>query len=126
VGPRYEHVEFDEQLMPTAVQPKAQEDQAAVEHLSFGTREQLMLSVRLALARLLAQDGERQCVILDDPLVNADRARQRAALRILEEAASEAQILVFTCHPTAYQGLREATVFDLKAMVTAEMTSSNA
>lgn len=62
---------------------------------------------------------------LDDPLVNADHARQRVALRILEEAASEAQILVFTCHPTAYQGLREATTFDLNALAAAEAIASD-
>lgn len=72
-----------------------------------------MLLVRLALARLLGRGGDRQCVILDDPLVNTDRRRQRAALRILEQAASDAQILVFTCHPVSYQGLDIADQFDI-------------
>lgn len=75
-----------------------------------------MLLVRLALARLLGREGDPQCVILDDPLVNTDRSRQRAALRILEQAAQDTQILVFTCHSVAYEGMAHAAQFHLKSI----------
>lgn len=116
MGPGYDRVSFDERLRPTAVRPTAREVEAGIDDLSFGTREQLMLLVRLALARLLGREGQRQCVILDDPLVNTDRPRQRAALRVLEKAATETQILIFTCHPTAYQGLSDASAFDMREL----------
>lgn len=114
VGPRYDRIDFDEQLRPNGVRPAGREAEAGFDDLSYGTREQLMLSVRLALAQLLSEEGEPQCVILDDPLVNADRGRQRAALRVLEEAAGNIQILVFTCHPLSYEGLTSASWFDLE------------
>lgn len=116
VGPRYERLEFDESLRPTRVRPSHQNEDAEVDELSFGTREQLMLLVRLALGRLLSRSIGRQCVILDDPLVNADRSRQRAALRVIEEAAAETQIIIFTCHPNAYDGLSSVKRYDLGAM----------
>ena len=96
------------------------ENVAEIEDLSFGTREQLMFLVRLSLGRLLSRAKElgRQCVILDDPLVNTDPARQRAALRIIEEAATETQVIVFTCHPTSYV-TDAARRFDLEAIVEA-------
>ena len=65
-----------------------------------------MLLIRLALARLLGAEDDRQCVILDDPLVNTDRRRQRAALRTLQQVAQYTQISVFTCHPVAYEGVQ--------------------
>ncbi|MCX5662094.1 MAG: AAA family ATPase [Planctomycetota bacterium] len=119
VGPRYSRVEFDDRLAPSGVRPAGRDVEAPADALSFGTREQLMLLVRLALARLLGREGERQCVILDDPLVNADRARQRSALRILRQAGSDAQILVLTCDPSAYDGLEGAAKFDLAAIAKA-------
>jgi len=115
IGPSYDYVDFDDHLQPTAVQPAARDGvQAAIDDLSYGTREQLMLLIRLALARLLGRGGDRQCVILDDPLVNTDRTRQRAALRIMERAAQDAQILIFTCHSIAYEGLAESCRFSME------------
>jgi exonuclease SbcC len=117
VGPKYDRVGFDENLMPTHVHPANRDEEASVGDLSFGTQEQLMLLVRLALARLLSRSIGRQCVMLDDPLVNADRARQRAALRILADAAADTQIVIFTCHPVAYEGLDNCKHYDLRAMM---------
>ena len=116
VGPRYDRIEFDERLVPVRVRPARRDTDATRDDLSYGTQEQLMLLVRLALGRLLSRSLGRQCVILDDPLVNADRSRQRAALRVLEDAAAETQVIVFTCHPTSYDGIN-AKRYDLKALV---------
>jgi chromosome segregation ATPase len=113
VGPAYDCIEFDEHLRPTAIQPTGRDVQASIDDLSFGTQEQIMLLIRLALARLLGVKDNRQCVILDDPLVNTDRRRQRAALRTLQQAAQYTQILIFTCHPIAYEMANETSVFDL-------------
>ena len=112
LGARYDTIGFNKQLRPDRVRPTSRGEDASIDSLSYGTQEQLMLLVRLALARLLSRQGERQCVILDDPLVNTDAERQKVALAILAEAAEQTQILVFTCHPDAYADV-QANHFDL-------------
>lgn len=70
-----------------------------VDVLSRGTREQLLLSVRLALVSMFAQRGINLPMVLDDVLVNFDATRtQRAAEVLTEFAAGGHQLLFFTCH----------------------------
>lgn len=66
--------------------------------LSTGTRACLGLAVRLSMAQhfLEARDG---FVILDDPMVDLDPVRQKAASLILQEFAKDKQLIVLTCHP---------------------------
>lgn len=67
--------------------------------LSRGTREQLFLSLRLALAADFATRGQRCPLVLDDLLVNFDTERARATAEVLQEfAAGGHQVLLFTCH----------------------------
>ena len=76
------------------------------EQLSLGTREQLAIIVRLALARLLQEkEGESPCLVLDDALVYADEARLEVMKTILQQAARDLQILILTCRPRDYRGL---------------------
>jgi uncharacterized protein YhaN len=70
-----------------------------VEVLSRGTREQLFLSLRLALASSYARRGAPLPLVLDDVLVNFDSERAKAAAAVLRDfAAAGHQLLVFTCH----------------------------
>jgi uncharacterized protein YhaN len=70
-----------------------------VEVLSQGTREQLFLSLRLALAACYARRGAPLPLVLDDVLVNFDSERAKAAAAVLRDfAAAGHQLLVFTCH----------------------------
>ena len=70
-----------------------------LEVLSTGTREQVFLSIRLALVSLYARRGAVLPLVLDDVLVNFDQRRARAAARVLCEFAAEGhQLLLFTCH----------------------------
>jgi uncharacterized protein YhaN len=70
-----------------------------VEVLSRGTREQLFLSLRLAILRAYAEQGIRLPLVLDDVLVNFDHQRAKAAAIMLREFAQDGhQVLVFTCH----------------------------
>ncbi len=72
---------------------------APIELLSRGTREQLFLSLRLALITNYANRGVRMPLILDDVLVNFDAERTAAAAALLVDfARSGYQTLVFTCH----------------------------
>ena len=70
-----------------------------VEQLSRGTREQLFLALRMALARCYARRGAALPMLLDDVLVNYDSERAKAAAEVLRDfAATGQQVLVFTCH----------------------------
>ena len=70
-----------------------------VEVLSRGSREQLFLSLRLALCSLYARRGAVLPLVLDDVLVNFDAQRTRSAAAVLRDfAATGRQVLVFTCH----------------------------
>ena len=70
-----------------------------VESLSRGTREQLFLGLRLALAAAYARHGAPLPLVLDDVLVNFDARRAKAAAAVLRDFAAEGhQLLVFTCH----------------------------
>ncbi len=70
-----------------------------VEKLSRGTREQLFLALRLALASSFARRGIQLPLVLDDVLVNFDVTRAKAAAGVLRDFAREGhQVLLFTCH----------------------------
>ncbi len=79
-----------------------------VDVLSRGTREQLFLSVRLALVATFARRGVNLPMVLDDVLVNFDVSRaQRAAEVLTEFAAAGHQLLFFTCHEHIWEMLRK-------------------
>lgn len=70
-----------------------------VQSLSRGTREQLLLAVRLAVVREMTRQGISLPVILDDVIVNFDEDRASATVDVLCELAEEGQqVLFFTCH----------------------------
>ena len=69
-----------------------------VDELSRSTREQLYLSIRLGLARELAQRGVALPLMLDDVLVNFDSERARRMAAVLATVAREQQVLFVTCH----------------------------
>jgi exonuclease SbcC len=72
----------------------------AWEQLSAGTKDSLALALRLAMASYFLGDADG-FMLLDDPLVNMDPDRQRAAAKSLREFGSSRQLIVFTCHPQA-------------------------
>ena len=71
-----------------------------VRSLSRGTREPLMLALRLALVSQFARRGIRLPIVLDEVLVHFDAQRARAAAEVLKDfaAAGGHQMFVFTCH----------------------------
>jgi hypothetical protein len=75
------------------------------EELSVGAREQMGVVARLAYADLLQEAGKPTLLILDDALVHTDKDRLDQMKRVLYDAASRHQILVFSCHPQAWQDL---------------------
>ncbi len=72
--------------------------------LSQGAREQLLLSLRAAVALELARTGPH-LLILDDVLVNTDATRQERVLDFIGNIAEHVQILIVTCHGERYRGM---------------------
>ncbi|MFC1759132.1 AAA family ATPase [Planctomycetota bacterium] len=70
-----------------------------VEVLSRGTREQVFLSLRMALVANYGRRGASLPLILDDVFVNFDRDRAEAAAQAIQQFSMQGhQVLVFTCH----------------------------
>lgn len=65
--------------------------------LSRGTREQLYLALRFALAEATSPEQELP-LLLDDLFVHFDETRLRHAASVLAEVSAERQIILFTCH----------------------------
>lgn len=72
------------------------------EYLSAGTVEQVYLSLRLAIARLIEKKDAMLPFFLDDSFAEYDDDRMRAALEFLKqygrEGVRQRQILLTTCH----------------------------
>jgi uncharacterized protein YhaN len=71
-----------------------------VEQLSRGTREQLLLALRLGLIAEYEEQAEDLPVALDDVFVNFDAVRAESTANVLAEFSKNRQIIIFTCHST--------------------------
>lgn len=81
--------------------------------LSIGTREQIAVLARLALADLLREKGRPVVLILDDALVNCDDERFNRMALALRKAAENVQIIILTCHEVRYEAALGATMVRL-------------
>ena len=77
--------------------------------LSIGTRQQLAVLVKMALAAQL-----EACLVLDDQLVQSDTARLAWFREALRSSAHESkhQIIVITCRPEDYDAPFKSDDFD--------------
>ncbi len=83
----------------------------SVQVLSRGTREQLFVSLRLALVAAYARRGIHLPMVLDDVFVNYDAGRTRTACDVLRQFAKQGhQLLVFTCHEHVWQMFKDINV----------------
>jgi exonuclease SbcC len=64
--------------------------------MSEGTREQIYLLLRVAMAQQLATTGETAPLLLDEVTAQADAVRKVQMLDVLHELSSERQIVLFT------------------------------
>jgi DNA repair protein SbcC/Rad50 len=103
-GRRYQGLSLDDKLVPLEVRPARYQGPLPLESLSYGTYEQVVVLLRLALAALLSRE-ERHLVILDDRLVNADASRLERLCEVLAEVASSCQILIATCDEAPFRKL---------------------
>ena len=77
----------------------------AFSHLSMGTQEQIAILVRLAFAEMLVEQGHPATVVLDDALVFSDDRRMGRIFDILNMAARNIQVIVFTCREQLFDRL---------------------
>jgi len=70
-----------------------------IEQLSRGTKEQLLISLRLGFIEEYEKQVEPLPIIVDEVLVDFDPHRARQTAAILREFGKDRQILIFTCHP---------------------------
>ena len=75
--------------------------------LSLGTRQQLYLSLRVALLMTAENVGHSLPILCDDILVNFDDERRREAVKVLVELSHYRQVILFTCHPSVAALVRE-------------------
>ena len=92
---RYSEVGIGPQLDATGI--RLGEAERSFDDVSVGTREQVALLLRLAIAEALGS-----FVILDDHLTQSDPRRMAWIRGLLSEAAQNIQVVVMTCHPDAY------------------------
>ena len=83
------------------------------EKLSGGTREQLAVIVRIALALVFAKDQRPLPLILDDTMGWTDDVRFLSMVRILRDAAQKLQMIVLTCHGARFDRLKPDFRVDL-------------
>jgi hypothetical protein len=79
----------------------------AERQLSSGVRDQIVLGIRLALARFLARPGEPLPLVLDDPFARYDDERFRRCMEVLPEEAGGHQIILLTCQEERLRWLGE-------------------
>ncbi len=66
--------------------------------LSTGAREQLYLSIRLAVMNHLDQGRERLPLCVDEAFVNWDTERRKKGFELLRQLLKTRQVFVMTCH----------------------------
>ncbi|TVQ96751.1 MAG: hypothetical protein EA399_15205 [Desulfovibrionales bacterium] len=69
-----------------------------VAEMSFGTRDQLYLALRLATLEWRLESHEPMPLIADDILINFDDQRTEATLRALADLGRHNQVILFTHH----------------------------
>jgi DNA repair exonuclease SbcCD ATPase subunit len=98
-GGRYSEVRVD----PTSFIVKARVPETGrieeLDVLSAGTRDQVYLIIRIAMARMFAEGLELPPLLLDDPFAYWDDTRIERCIPIIAHNAFDAQTILFTASP---------------------------
>jgi hypothetical protein len=98
-GGRYSEIRVD----PATFIVKARVPETAaivdLDLLSAGTRDQVYLIIRIAMARMFAEGLELPPLLLDDPFAYWDEARIERCIPIIAHNAFDAQTILFTASP---------------------------
>ncbi len=115
---RYERVRYDEAANQLVVE-RANDQQFTPAELSKGTRDQLYLCVRVALAQELP-DLDAGFFLMDDAFLAADVQRLERQVEVLRELAADGwQTIYFTAKPEAIEAIEphvEEQVYELQEL----------
>jgi DNA repair exonuclease SbcCD ATPase subunit len=100
----YDALRIDHDLKPTGVHVARYGADLPLTSLSHGAQEQVVVLLRLGIG-VLVSGAERNLVVIDDRLVNADPVRMKRLCLIFQEAAKTCQIVIATCNDTPYAGV---------------------
>lgn len=96
-----------------------QEASRKIDQLSRGTKEQLLVSLRLGFIEEYEKHSEPLPLVVDEIFVNFDPVRTARVADILSEFSKERQIIIFTCHPSTldYFDKSKINVIELQSVV---------
>jgi exonuclease SbcC len=114
---RYSAVNVDTDHFAVSLLGRDRPDLVPLELVSHGTRDQVSLLLRLALAEVLSGGGERVPLLLDEPLLSADPQRRATAVRFLWNLSATNQVVLSTSDPGLLSCLQECCDGDQPAVV---------
>ncbi|KUP07941.1 hypothetical protein Q75_04065 [Bacillus coahuilensis p1.1.43] len=89
-------------------------DTIPIQQLSQGAKEQVYVSIRLALICSLRERGSLP-IIVDDGFVHFDHDRSQRVIHLLKDISKDVQVIFFTCHPHFKEKFNEEEVVWMKA-----------
>ena len=98
-GGRYSEIRVDPATLIVRARVPETGAIVALEALSTGTRDQVYLLIRIAMARMFAEGLELPPLLLDDPFAFWDDTRIERCLPIIAHNAFDAQTILFTSSP---------------------------
>lgn len=93
---RYSELHVDPKTLAVRVRVPETKGIEDLDQLSAGTRDQIYLIVRFAMARMFAEGLETPPLLLDDPFAYWDEARIERCLPLVAQNAFSAQTILFT------------------------------
>lgn len=108
-GERYKRINVSQDEKVVSVFDK-REASKKIEQLSRGTKEQLLISLRLGFIEEYERKAEPLPLIVDEVLVNFDPKRAGETAGILHEFGKNRQILIFTCHPETLEYFKRMNI----------------
>ena len=104
---RYRAVNVDTEHFAVSLLSEGRPDMLPLEHASHGTRDQVSLLLRIALAETLSAGVEPVPLLLDEPLLTSDPHRRETMLRFVHELSAHQQVLLTAADPIVASLLRE-------------------
>jgi exonuclease SbcC len=92
----YAEASVDPATLQVSVKEAATGQWRAARLLSEGTREQIYLLLRVAMAEHLVSTSERAPLLLDEVTAQADGERKRELLDVLHHLSTDRQVILFT------------------------------
>ncbi len=115
---RYTAVNVDTDHFEVSLLGRDRPDLVPLELVSHGTRDQVSLLLRLALAEVLSDAGEGVPLLLDEPLLSSDPQRRATALNFLWKLSASNQVVLSTSDPSLVEVLHEVCDGDIPTVLT--------